>query len=481
MLTEAGSTLNGAVSDTATTVQVNDGTKFSAGDCVLIGGTAASPFTGDSPTNRTTELAVVQSVSGNTLTLYPRSPTLQTTGYFFPSKSHASGTRVAPLATMWTGAIEMNVAVGSGGWASPSVDVGHGPETCQSWNARRAQTYYNSLDFDGVFPDTFEWMPTIKISAIDVNRDNVVDSSTQKSTWQTSGRRPERLGAKLRALGPRRSDLDQRLALRPMATARCSRVARTQLGPRDLEAGHPELVAAQVHGLHLRDGQGARRTSRASWDTVASPTRAAWDAELHRSRLAHMRYGLCSTLLHDGFYLYVAGHHGNGIWYDEYDNAGAGRGYLGQPKGAAYAVGTNAWRRDFTGGTALVNPTRARVTVSLGGTFRKIKGTQAPTVNDGSLVTAVTLQPRDGIILLPTTAAGPTPPHRRSRSARRRPARSSRAGQHRRARLGQRRGLARRVPRRRQPCSQRHHLSLRGDLGCLGGHGRHPHHHSDRV
>ena len=60
----------------------------------------------------------------------------------------------------------------------------------------------------------------------------------------------------------------------------------------------------------------------------------------------------------------------------------------------------NVYRRDFEGGVALVNATEAPATVDLGGTFRKIKGTQAPTVNDGSLVTAVTLPPKDGLVLL---------------------------------------------------------------------------------
>jgi hypothetical protein len=38
-------------------------------------------------------------------------------------------------------------------------------------------------------------------------------------------------------------------------------------------------------------------------------------------------------------------------------------------------------------------------TVSLGGTFTKLNGTQAPQVNNGSRVTSVTLQDRDGMIL----------------------------------------------------------------------------------
>lgn len=58
------------------------------------------------------------------------------------------------------------------------------------------------------------------------------------------------------------------------------------------------------------------------------------------------------------------------------------------------------WRRDYEGGVVLVNATAATQTVPLGGEFFKINGTQAPAVNDGSLVTQVDLPPADGLILL---------------------------------------------------------------------------------
>ena len=46
-----------------------------------------------------------------------------------------------------------------------------------------------------------------------------------------------------------------------------------------------------------------------------------------------MRFGLASTLMGDGFFYYDSGdqRHGDTWWFDEYDNAGQGRGYLGQP------------------------------------------------------------------------------------------------------------------------------------------------------
>ena len=52
-----------------------------------------------------------------------------------------------------------------------------------------------------------------------------------------------------------------------------------------------------------------------------------------------MRFGLCTALLGDGFFSYEVSGRGHGalglLWFDEYDNAGQGRGYLGQPLGPA--------------------------------------------------------------------------------------------------------------------------------------------------
>ena len=52
-----------------------------------------------------------------------------------------------------------------------------------------------------------------------------------------------------------------------------------------------------------------------------------------------MRYTLCTALMGDGSYAYdlsSSGHARNGLyWFDEYDNAGVGQGYLGQPVGKA--------------------------------------------------------------------------------------------------------------------------------------------------
>ena len=59
------------------------------------------------------------------------------------------------------------------------------------------------------------------------------------------------------------------------------------------------------------------------------------------------------------------------------------------------------WRRNFENGCSLVNFTGSSVMVNLGGTYKRINGTQAPTINNGATgVTSYTLPAYDGIILL---------------------------------------------------------------------------------
>jgi hypothetical protein len=80
---------------------------------------------------------------------------------------------------------------------------------------------------------------------------------------------------------------------------------------------------------------------------------------------------------------------------------------------------TSAWqsgvyRRNFQNGIILVNPKgNGARTVTLEGDFVKIKGTQATSVNNGATVRTVTLQDRDGIVLLrkgTSTEAAPEAP-----------------------------------------------------------------------
>lgn len=74
---------------------------------------------------------------------------------------------------------------------------------------------------------------------------------------------------------------------------------------------------------------------------------------------------------------------------------------IGTPLAARYQTG-GAWRREFTGGTAIVNPSSTQtITVSLGGTYTDAAGVS---------YTSVTLGPTTGIILKKAASGDTTPP-----------------------------------------------------------------------
>jgi hypothetical protein len=127
-----------------------------------------------------------------------------------------------------------------------------------------------------------------------------------------------------------------------------------------------------------------------------------------------MRYGITASLMNDGYYFADIGTYdeetpSNRLWFDEYDGGGIGVGYLGQPLSSAAGAPQTAawtsgvWKREFAHGVVLWNPKgNGAKTVSLSGlgNLKHLKGTQNPSLNSGAAVTSVTLQDRDGLILL---------------------------------------------------------------------------------
>ena len=122
--------------------------------------------------------------------------------------------------------------------------------------------------------------------------------------------------------------------------------------------------------------------------------------------LRSMRWGLTLSLM-TGVYYELRGDfygpvHDVRWWFDEFDG-GIGvrrRGYLGQPLGSYRRLADGVYRRDFERGIALNNSSSKAQTIALRGTFRKLRGTQDPVLNDGSTVTSVTIPAKDGLILL---------------------------------------------------------------------------------
>lgn len=128
-----------------------------------------------------------------------------------------------------------------------------------------------------------------------------------------------------------------------------------------------------------------------------------------------VRYGFASCLMDDGYFVFSTLPVGREFapyretaWFDEFD------AYLGQavspPALTAWSQGV--YRREFENGIVLVNPKgNGTRTVQLETDFRRISGTQDPSVNNGQLTRSVTLKDRDGIVLLKLQATPrPKPP-----------------------------------------------------------------------
>ncbi len=116
-----------------------------------------------------------------------------------------------------------------------------------------------------------------------------------------------------------------------------------------------------------------------------------------------MRYGFTSALVADSYFSFDAGDagHHRTWWYDEYEAP------IGTPRAAAKVVRgptvgavPAVWAREYTRGYALVNATKKAEEISLPGEFEKLRGTQDTRVNDGSIVTKITVPPEDGVVLL---------------------------------------------------------------------------------
>ena len=133
-----------------------------------------------------------------------------------------------------------------------------------------------------------------------------------------------------------------------------------------------------------------------------------------------VRYGITAALMNNGYYFADDGVYDEETvssrrWFDEFDNGGAGVGYLGYPvtgspgNAQTGAWSSGVWMREFQNGVVLWNPkgngartvnVAALVSPSGHTGLKHINGTQDPAVNNGRAVTSVTLQDRDGLILL---------------------------------------------------------------------------------
>jgi hypothetical protein len=336
-----------------------------------------------------------------------------------PASAHAAGVRIAAHITFWPGSWVMNLST-----MCPRVtaDQGVGPETWTEWGLRNLlpKNIRDGLCVDRV-EDGQSWLVPGFGRTIDpdcTNRDLKGDHAAFDRAWGEGIRSTyvprlrEKLGGK-----PLISNTSGAFAdvlngcifeAFPGNWSEHADSYRESWAPRAL--GDHGLFAAVAHNV----------APSMSWvETYESQAAPAPDGSRHVANpfknpgfvpdYRRMRWGLTTALVAGAFFSHEMNTEGHGslglMWFDEYDNAGQGRHYLGLPTGPAVVVtdfgdAGRVYRRDFGKGIVVCNPSDREVTVPLGGTFRLIKGTQAPEVNSGQTVTSVTIGPLDGRILL---------------------------------------------------------------------------------
>ncbi|MEK7644083.1 MAG: putative glycoside hydrolase [Patescibacteria group bacterium] len=121
-----------------------------------------------------------------------------------------------------------------------------------------------------------------------------------------------------------------------------------------------------------------------------------------RDDYQNVRFGLGSAMLENEYYSFDHGdaNHGQLWWYDEYNvDLGEPTGRVASDNGYA-DYRPDVWRRDFENGLAIVNSTDIVKSVALNGDYEKIRGTEDRAVNDGSIVSEISLNPFDGLLML---------------------------------------------------------------------------------
>jgi hypothetical protein len=273
-------------------------------------------------------------------------------GYVRPASAHPAGTRVAAHVTFWPHSWVLNLST-----LSPTAvaDPAYGAETWIEYNARRAARLLDDPLWDGILVDRSDpnesWLINGEtVRSIDPDQSNTLlgDYTAFDAAWNAGLRQYESL---LRsAVG------EQRLIFANWGmpnydllngnnfegfpgsdtTAYGAPWRAAVFGPSSRGSYFDWLGLALQPNLTMietyEDDSGADPLGDGSYDNPC--TRPGFTPNYRK-----MRFGLATALLGDGFFSYEINTNGHGslclLWFDEYDNAGQGRGYLGQPLGPA--------------------------------------------------------------------------------------------------------------------------------------------------
>jgi hypothetical protein len=182
------------------------------------------------------------------------------------------------------------------------------------------------------------------------------------------------------------------------------------MGNTDNDLGSPEYKG-QLHAAFLEGiiGQSWSIETWGGWDAMMAryrtvlknlqpPAMVGFNVMGALTDYRLFRYGYTSCLMDDGYFSYTdaATVYNSVPWFDEYEvKLGTA---VDVPQIVAWQNGV--YRRAFANGLVLLNPTKTARTVTMETGWKRFTGTQAPTLNNGTAVTTLTLQAKDGIVLV---------------------------------------------------------------------------------
>ncbi len=171
-----------------------------------------------------------------------------------------------------------------------------------------------------------------------------------------------------------------------LAEDQIGRVRRGYLSLDRFLAGYQKTIANSRQPVVIGVVNGGSDLNIRKYLALSHGQQAAEQAKV-RANVRAMRFGLCATLMGDGYYGYDLGpHRGQHWWYPEYDSK------LGYPKDPAAKARDGTWRRQFDGGTVIVNGTGAEVYAK----FDK----PVEDASSGETATTFKVPPLDGRIFL---------------------------------------------------------------------------------
>lgn len=308
---------------------------------------------------------------------------------------YSSGACCSIVNAIWPGAIATNNTL----FGPKDANGDRYIEWYAKWAVRQYATPAPSLD--GFNSDNIFWKPRVNG---DYNRDGTVDDANNATVGQWYRQGEVRHFEVLRQLMPGKFQIGN-----IADWGHYDAVTTEYKGM--LNGGVLEAMIGEDYSVEAWAGfSGMMTWYRKTMALLAEPKLGLFHQVGDPKDYRSMRYGLTSTLMDDGYYVFnIKGNAGaDAVWFDEY-GAKLGQSVSSPPTGAWQK---GVWRRDFEGGIALVNPKgNGAQTVTLEGDFKRISGTQDSGVNNGQTTRTVTLQDRDGIILLrPQSLAKPRAP-----------------------------------------------------------------------